>query len=276
MREMVHIEKYKKLTYILKNMGSVAVAFSGGVDSSLMIYVAHKILKDRAKAYTINTPYIANWELNEAKEFCSNYKIPLQILELPIDKSLLNNPENRCYLCKTILFKKLKEIGRQDGYNFVVDGTNYDDQNDFRPGLKALEELEIRSPFMEAEIIKKEIRDISKHWGLSTWDKPAYACLLTRIPHNNAVNPNDLRRIELAEKFLMDSGFRAVRVRSHKNLARIEVNQEDIPKLANISLSKKITKKLKQLGFVYVTLDMEGYRTGSLNSTPSYLPDDFI
>jgi len=265
MREMVHIEKYKKLTYILKNMGSVAVAFSGGVDSSLMIYVAHKILKDRAKAYTINSPYIANWELNEAKEFCSNYKIPLQILELPIDKSLLNNPENRCYLCKTILFKKLKEIGRQDGYNFVVDGTNYDDQNDFRPGLKALEELEIRSPFMEAEIIKKEIRDISKHWGLSTWDKPAYACLLTRIPHNNAVNLNDLRRIELAEKFLMDSGFRAVRVRSHKNLARIEVNQEDIPKLANISLSKKITEKLKQLGFIYVTLDMEGYRTGSLN-----------
>jgi len=262
---MVHIEKYKKLTYILKNMGSVAVAFSGGVDSSLMIYVAHKILKDRAKAYTINTPYIANWELNEAKEFCSNYKIPLQILELPIDKSLLNNPENRCYLCKTILFKKLKEITRQDGYNFVVDGTNFDDQNDFRPGLKALEELEIRSPFMEAEIVKKEIRDFSKHWGLSTWDKPAYACLLTRIPHNNAVNPNDLRRIELAEKFLMDSGFRAVRVRSHKNLARIEVNQEDIPKLANISLSKKITEKLKQLGFVYVTLDMEGYRTGSLN-----------
>ena len=262
---MVHTEKYKKLTHILEDMGSVAVAFSGGVDSSLMIYVAHKILKNRAKAYTINTPYIANWELNEAKEFCSNYKIPLQILELPFDKALLNNPENRCYICKTILFKKLKEITRQDGFKFVVDGTNYDDQNDFRPGLKALEELEIRSPFMEAEIVKKEIRDFSKYWRLPTWDKPAYACLLTRIPHNNAVNPNDLRRIELAEKFLMDSGFRAVRVRSHKNLARIEVNPEDIPKLANISLSKKITEKLKQLGFDYVTLDLEGYRMGSLN-----------
>jgi len=262
---MVHVEKYKKLTHILEDMGSVAVAFSGGVDSSLMIYVAHKILKNRAKAYTINTPYIANWELNEAKEFCSNYKIPLQILELPIDKALMNNPENRCYVCKTILFKKLKEITSQDGYNFVVDGTNFDDQNDFRPGLKALEELEIRSPFMEAGITKKEIRDISKYYGLPTWDKPAYACLLTRIPHSNAVNPNDLRRIELAEKFLMDSGFRAVRVRSHKNLARIEVNPEDIPKLANISLSKKITEKLKQLGFDYVTLDLEGYRMGSLN-----------
>ena len=262
---MVHTEKYNKLSDTLKNMGSVAVAFSGGVDSSLMIYVAHQLLKNKAKAYTIKTPYIAKWELDEAKEFCSNFKIPLQILELPIDKALLNNPENRCYVCKTILFKKLKEITRQDGYNFVVDGTNHDDQNDFRPGLKALEELEIRSPFKEAEITKNEIRDISRYYGLPTWDKPAYACLLTRIPHNSAVIPDDLRRIELAEKFLIDSGFRAVRVRSHKNLARIEVNQEDIPKLANISLSKKITNKLKQLGFIYVTLDMEGYRTGSLN-----------
>ena len=262
---MVHTEKYKKLTQILESMGSIAVAFSGGVDSSLMIYVAHKILKNKAKAYTIKTPYIANWELDEAKEFCGNYEIPMQILELPFDNALLNNPDDRCYICKTILFKKLKEITRQDGYNFVVDGTNYDDQNDFRPGIKALAELKIRSPFKEAGITKKEIRDISKHYGLPTWDKPAYACLLTRMPHNNAVNPNDLRRIGLAEKFLIDSGFRAVRVRSHNDLARIEVNPEDIPKLANISLSKKITKKLKQLGFIYVTLDLEGYRTGSLN-----------
>ena len=262
---MVHTEKYKKLTYILESMGSVAVAFSGGVDSSLLIYVAHKILKNKAKAYTINTPYIANRELDEAKEFCSNFKIPLEIVELPFDKALLNNPENRCYVCKTILFKKLKEIGGQDGFNFVVDGTNHDDQNDFRPGLKALEELEIRSPFKEAGITKNEIRNISKYYELPTWDKPAYACLLTRMPHNSTVTPNDLIRIELAEKFLIDSGFRAVRVRSHKNLARIEVNRKDIPKLADISLSKKITNKLKQLGFIYVTLDMEGYRTGSLN-----------
>jgi len=262
---MVHTEKYKKLIHILESMGSVAVAFSGGVDSSLMIYIAHKILKNKAKAYTIKTPYIANWELDEAKEFCNIFNIPLEIVELPMAEALLNNPDDRCYLCKNVLFSKLKKIAKREGYNWVSDGTNHDDRSDFRPGMKALKELAIRSPFLEAAITKQEIRDLSEHFGLPTWDKPAYACLLTRIPHNTIVIQDNLDMIEQAEKFLIDLGFRAVRVRLHNDLARIEVNPGNITMISKPVISKQIIDKLKQLGFIYVTLDLEGYRTGSLN-----------
>lgn len=263
---MLNHDKYKKLIAHLKKLESVVIAFSGGVDSTFLIKAAQEALGDKALALTVVSPYIPKWEIEEAKELIKELGIRHEFLEVPVILDEIKyNPEERCYLCKTFIFSKIKEVALHKGYKYVLDGTNADDTKDYRPGLRALRELEIQSPLLENDITKDEIRLFSKELGLHTWDKPAYACLLSRIPYGEEIKTEELDRIEKAEKYLMDLGFRAVRVRSHKDLARIEVAKQHMEKILETTLLDTISKQLKAYGFKYVTLDMEGYRMGSLN-----------
>ncbi|MBC2581214.1 ATP-dependent sacrificial sulfur transferase LarE [Clostridium sp. DJ247] len=263
---MIENIKYKNLINYLKKLESVVVAFSGGVDSTFVAKVAKEALGDKALALTVVAPYIPKWEIEEAKIAAKEIGIKHELLEVPvIIDEIKFNPSDRCYLCKTAVFTKIKEKAAEENFKYVVDGTNADDTKDYRPGLRALKELDIKSPLLENGIVKAEIREFSKELDLKTWDKPSYACLLSRIPYDVEIKIEELDRVERAEKYLIDLGFRAVRVRSHNNLARIEVPKENIVKLFNNDLFETISKQLKSFGFKYVTLDLEGYRTGSLN-----------
>ncbi|KPU27272.1 potassium ABC transporter ATPase [Caloranaerobacter sp. TR13] len=264
---MINNEKYLKLMNYLKDLERVVLAFSGGVDSTFLLKAAKEALGDNVKAVTILSPYIPKWEVEEAKELVNELGINYEIIKVPIIDEIRNNPENRCYLCKKAVFSIIKSIAEKEGYNYVIDGTNFDDTKDYRPGLKALEELNIKSPLLECKLTKEEIRKLSKELGLKTWDKPPYACLLTRIPYGNELNVEDFQKIENAEKYLMDIGIRAVRVRCHKDLARIEVGKNERSKLFNEEILDEISKEFKKIGFKYITLDLEGYRTGSFNET---------
>jgi len=258
--------KLAKLEDYIKNLGSIAIAFSGGTDSSFLLYLAHKILNENAIGLTVKSPYIAQWEIDEALEFVKKYKIRHKTIELPFDEQIRNNPANRCYICKLKVFGLLKKEGASLGFRYLADGTNLDDLSDFRPGLRALKEMEIRSPLLECQITKNEIREISKHLNIPTWNKPAYACLLTRLPVDTKISEESLRRIEKAEKYLIDKGIKAVRVREHGNIARIETTENNISILLNPEMRSNIAKALKNLGFHYVCVDLEGYRTGSMNN----------
>jgi len=259
-------EKYLNLINYLKDLGSVVVAFSGGVDSTFLLKVAKEALGDKAAALTINSPYIPKWEIEEAKGLVKEIKIRHEFLEVPtIIDEIKFNPKDRCYLCKTAVFTMVKEFAAKNGYKYVVDGTNADDINDYRPGLRALKELDIKSPLLENGLSKKEIREFSKELNLPTWNKPPYACILSRIPYGTELKVEEFEKIEKSERYLMDKGFMAVRVRSHGDLARIEVPREDIHRLFNENLLNEISVKLKEFGFSYVSLDMQGYKIGSLN-----------
>lgn len=264
---MINNEKYLNLISYLKKLEKVILAFSGGVDSTFLLKAAKEALGNNLKAVTIQSPYIPKWEIEEAKQFVTELGAAFEILEVPIIDEIRNNPENRCYLCKKAVFSQIKAIAQREGYPYVIDGTNLDDISDYRPGLKALREMNIKSPLLECQLRKQEIRSLSKELGLSTWDKPPYACLLTRIPYGSELKEEDFAKIEKAEKYMMKSGFRAVRVRCHDNLARIEVDKNDIDKLFNKVLLGEISGKLKEFGFKYVTLDLEGYKVGSFNAT---------
>lgn len=264
---MINNEKYLHLLNYLKKLEKVILAFSGGVDSTFLLKAAKEALGDNFKAVTIQAPYIPKWEIQEAKQLVSELGVAFEILEAPIIDEIRTNPENRCYLCKKAVFSQIKAIAQREGYPYVIDGTNFDDIGDYRPGLKALQELNIKSPLLECQLSKREIRSLSKELGLNTWDKPPYACLLTRIPYGNELKEEDFVKIEKAEKYMMGRGFRAVRVRCHDNLARIEVDKKDKAKLFNEELLCEISDKLKEFGFKYVTLDLQGYRVGSFNET---------
>ena len=264
---MINNEKYNELIKYLKGLGKVVLAFSGGVDSTFLLRVAKVALGDNVKAVTIMSPYIPKWEIAEAKELAKKLGVQHEIIEAPIIDSIKFNPEDRCYLCKTAVFGMILAIAKKQDYNCVIDGTNFDDLSDYRPGLRALKELEIKSPLLECKITKAEIRAFSKELGLNTWDKPAYACLLTRIPYGNELKVEDFEKIENAEKYMMSIGFRAVRVRCHGDLARVEVSKNDRSKLFDEALLDTIAKKIKECGFKYVTLDLQGYRVGSFNET---------
>jgi pyridinium-3,5-biscarboxylic acid mononucleotide sulfurtransferase len=255
-------EKSLKLNKILNDLDSIAVAFSGGVDSSFLLHRAHALKKSKVIAITIKTPYIPARELEEAIEFTSRYGINHKILEIPFPEIIQSNPPDRCYLCKKSLFTELLSFAEKNKFSNVIDGTNWDDTGEHRPGMKALKEMGIISPLLEAGLTKKEIRELSKSEGLEAWDKPAMACLLTRIPYDTVVEETALRMIEKAEEVLFDKGYPGTRVRMHGDIARIECMPGFIEKIMKNAEREDIIARLKKIGFRYVTLDLEGYRTG--------------
>lgn len=272
---MVNNEKYTELLRYLQQLGRVVVAFSGGVDSTFLLKAAKEALgEENVKAVTIATPYIPRWELEEAKVFAAEMGVTFERLEFPLPENIKNNPEDRCYLCKKSVFTALKAAALAGGFQYVVDGTNLDDLGDYRPGLRALAELEIKSPLRDCRLSKADIRQLSQQLRLPTWDKPSYACLLTRIPYGQELKVEDFIKIEQAERYLMQLGFRAVRVRLHGTLARIEVPASQRRELFDEQLLTQISSQLKVFGFRYVTFDLEGYRTGSFNEALSVAGGD--
>jgi pyridinium-3,5-biscarboxylic acid mononucleotide sulfurtransferase len=264
---MIDSAKLDDLIAYIKNFDKVAVAFSGGVDSTLLLKVSQIALNDRVLAISMKTPYIPAWEIEEAVNFTRQHNIRHKLFDIPFLHQLKENRKDRCYWCKTHLFKHMLAEIQKEGFTTLMDGTNHDDLQDYRPGLQALKELQIKSPFLELKITKAEIRRYSQQLELPTWDKPAYACLLTRIPYGEEVKSEELKRIELAEKYLRTIGFVGSRVRVHANLARIEIPKNSLPEILTAQLFENNKKELKYMGFTYVTLDMEGYRMGSHNES---------
>lgn len=255
---------YQRLLDILAAMESCAVAFSGGLDSTFLLAAAAVAVGERVLAVTAVSDYMPEAEIAEARELARGLGARHLLFEIPFPDALRLNPRNRCYLCKREIFRRIQEESRGQGIDHVVEGTNIDDLGEDRPGLRALKELGIRSPLVEAGFAKEEIRRRSKRLGLPTWDKPAYACLMTRLPFDAPVTREALARVEKAESFLRERGFRALRVRSHGGLARIEVAREERSRLFDEDLLDSVAAELKALGFLYVTFDLQGYRTGSM------------
>jgi uncharacterized protein len=262
---MINSEKYDMLLHWFGQIENAAVAFSGGVDSTFVLAVAQKVHGEKVLALTVKTPYIPDWELEEAITFCKENRIRHHIVYADILPEIINNPENRCYLCKRYVFATLKKAAQQEGFNHLLDGTNADDSGVYRPGLAALRELGIKSPLLENGITKPEVRHFSAKLGLQTAEKPSYACLLTRLPYNYEVKTEELHRIEKAERYLASIGLGASRVRNHGNIARIEMEKEKIPEFMSSEESVKIVSYFHDLGYEFVTIDMEGYRSGSFD-----------
>ena len=257
---------YDKLLDYLRNLEKVAIAFSGGVDSSFLLKAATDALRpENILALTINSPYIPDWEIEEARMTTGNLGVQHIIVNSPIPEQIRNNPKDRCYLCKTFIFNMLAETASQHGFTRLIEGTNFDDTRLHRPGMKALDELGIISPLKETGFSKRQIRSLSKAAKLDTWDKPAYACLLTRIPYDTKIEDETLRRIEKSELYLFELGLRSIRVRVHGDLARIETDRSRFEEIFNNKLFDRISTQLKRYGFTHVTLDLEGIRTGSFD-----------
>jgi len=260
-------EKLNNLRKILSKMGSVLIAYSGGVDSTFLLKVAREELGNKVIAVTVKSEIHHLSEITLAKKIAQKFKVKHLFMDIDIlsNKKFVNNPKERCYICKKEIFSRISEMAKELNLNFVADGSNYDDLSDYRPGMKAVRELKIRSPLQVALLTKDDIRLLSKEMDLPTWDKPSNSCLATRIPYQDEITLEKLKRIEKAEGFFLDLGIEQVRVRCHNRLAKIEVEEKDLLFLMEEDLRKKIISKLKQLGFIYIALDLQGYRTGSMN-----------
>jgi uncharacterized protein len=259
-------EKYRRLLEFIAAQGSAAVAFSGGVDSSFLCHAAAVALGKKALAVTIVSPMLPKTEIDCAAAIARRVGIEhVLVEEAEIDDEVAANPQDRCYFCKKIEFGVILKAARERGVNTVLDGSNMDDLGDYRPGLKALEELGIQSPLREAGLHKAEIRELSRRFDLPTWDKPAFACLASRIPYGERIDREKLARVEKAEEFLRSFGFRQFRVRSHENLARIEVAPEERRLFFDEKVLDRISRSLKSCGFLYVAFELEGYVMGSMN-----------
>ncbi len=258
---------FRQLLENIKALNQVVVAFSGGVDSSLLAYAAHQALGDKMVAVTVHTPYIPTWEIDEARLFAAEYHIPHEVIELAIPAAIAQNPPDRCYLCKKELFTAIQRQAQELGIDTVIEGSNTDDLNDYRPGMRALKELGVVSPLLETGLDKEAIRTLSRQADLSSWNKPAYACLLSRIPYHTEITPEELNRVAQAEMVLRQLHIFGGRVRSHGDIARIEVPVEALDTLLQTDLRLKLVEKIKDCGYVYVTLDLQGYQMGSLNQS---------
>ncbi|HEX3043785.1 MAG TPA: ATP-dependent sacrificial sulfur transferase LarE [Bacillota bacterium] len=259
------MDKLEALQNLIQTFPSALVAYSGGVDSTFLAVVVHRVLGERMLAVTAFSPTYPETQLSEAKDLAAQFGFPLQVITTHEfdDPEFINNPPERCYFCKLALFRELQGIADEKGLGVLLDGANQDDLADYRPGHRAAQEMKVRSPLREVGLTKAEIRELSKKLGLPTWQKPAYACLASRIPYGQPITTEALARIDQAESFLASLGFQEIRVRDHFPVARLEISKNDLE--GAWKLRKQIAEKLHEFGFPYVTIDLDGFRSGSMN-----------
>jgi pyridinium-3,5-biscarboxylic acid mononucleotide sulfurtransferase len=257
--------KLTELRDLIRACGSVLVAYSGGVDSALVMAVAHQELGERALACIGVSPSYPTREMRDAVKLAEELGVPYRLVDTEeyLDDNYAANPTNRCYFCKSELHDQLHQLAVDEGWNIVLDGNNVSDLGDHRPGMQAARERGVRSPLIEAGITKAEVRELARHLGLPVWDKPAMACLSSRVPHGTPITPELLRQIEAAEDVLVDLGFRQFRVRHHGEIARLELPSEDFPQA--LAHHSAIVEGVKAAGYRFVTLDLAGFRSGGLN-----------